>query len=260
PVWLFGFGNEVPAPGDKNDFRSFRSQLDVQLGLGYQAWPHWSVRVGPELTLADAVQPGGAVLDTLDVYGAGKFDQLALGGSFELDTRDSDQYPRSGRRWRLTARVAPSLMDVEDTFGGLTADLRQYLSAEVAGDPALHLRLRVDRTWGRTPFFELPYLGGSGALPGFVRRRFVGDAAASATALARVKLFEPRLVTDLQLGLHAIGAVGRVWYDGDPSTRWHVGKGGGVWLRLPSIDRTVSVSFVTGDKGVRAYLDFGFLF
>jgi hypothetical protein len=93
-----------------------------------------------------------------------------------------------------------------------------------------------------------------------VARRFVGDAAASATALARIKLLEPTIVTDLQLGVHAIGTVGRVWYRDDAANDWHVASGGGLWLRLPSIDRTVSLSVVTGDTGARTYLDFGFLF
>jgi hypothetical protein len=260
PVWHFGFGNGVPAPEAKNDFRSFRSRTSVQALLRYQGWSDWLVQVGPQLTLSGPIEQGATVFDTLDVYGASRFQQAGLVGSFELDTRDSKQYPRAGRRWVLGARVVPSLLDVEDTFGGLSAELRQYVSADIIGEPALHLRVRADKTWGRTPFFELPDIGGSGSLPGFVSGRFVGDATASATALARVKLLEPTILTDLQLGVHAIGTVGRVWYRDDPANDWHVGSGGGFWLRLPSIDRTVSLSVVTGDTGARTYLDFGFLF
>jgi hypothetical protein len=260
PVWHFGFGNNVSAPDDKNDFRSFRSRMEANTRLRYQAWSDWLVEVGPQFTWSGPVQQGTPIFDTLDVYGANRFRQAGAVGSFELDTRDSEQYPRAGRKWVLGARVVPSLLDVEDTFGGVSAELREYVSADVVGEPALHLRVRGDKTWGRTPFFELPKIGGSGSLPGFVSRRFVGDAAASATALARVKLLEPTILTDLHLGVHAIGTAGRVWYRDEGANDWHLGSGGGLWIYLPSIDRTVSLSVVVGDTGPRTYLDFGFLF
>jgi hypothetical protein len=260
PVWLFGFGNDVPAPDEENDFRSFRSQVLVRTGLRFQASPDWSVTVGPEFAATGGVEPGGEVFDAVDVYGADRFRQAGLAGELAIDTRDSEQYPRSGRRWTVEARVVPSLLDVEDTFGGVRAEIREHLSADLPGEPALHVRLTGEKVWGRTPFFALPYLGGSSSLPGFTSRRFVGDGALSATGLGRLKVLEPNVVTDLEIGLHGIATVGRVWYGADSSNRWHSGVGGGLWLRLPSIDRTVSVSVVRGDAGPRFYLDFGFLF
>ncbi|MEJ2539150.1 MAG: hypothetical protein P8188_04160 [Gemmatimonadota bacterium] len=260
PVWLFGLGNEVPAPPDPDAFRTFRSRITVAAGLRYRSSRSWVAEIGPEWIGSGEVQAGAPVLDSLAPYGVQDFDQIGLRGAFRLDTRNSRAFPTQGRQIELTGRLVPSWLDVTDTYGLVEAAWTEYLSFELPADPVLHLRVRAQNAWGRTPFFQLPYAGGHESLPGFVQRRFVGEASTTASALLRLSVLRAHLVTDVELGVQGIGSVGRVWYEAESSTRWHDGFGGGVWLRIPSLDRGVGLSAVKGDEGIRYYLDFGLLF
>jgi hypothetical protein len=261
PVWLYGFGNGVPAPVETREYRSERSSVTGRIAARYRVDEDWHVSVGPEWSIANAVKPGGIVFDSLDAYGTGEFNRVGLSARLEVDTRDASGFPTRGRTFVANALWAPSLLDVEETFSRLGLEWTEYRSFEEAPlAPGLHVRLRGERSWGQTPFNELPYLGGDGRLPGFTSRRFVGHSAASASALARLRLLDGELVTDLQFGVHAVGTAGRVWYDADDPDRWHTAVGGGAWLRIPAIDRLVSITLIEADTGLRTHLDFGFLF
>ena len=260
PVWLFGLGNEVPAPDDPDVYRAFRSRASVTMGLRYRSSRSWVAEIGPEWIGPNKVDAGSPVLDSLAPYGVEDFDQIGLRGALRVDTRDSGSFPTRGRRFEVMGRVVPPWLDVTDTYGTLDAEYMEYVSVPIPTDPVLHLRVKGQKAWGRTPFFELPYAGGDESLPGFVSRRFVGDGSLTATALLRMTLLRPHLFTNLEFGVHGIGSVGRVWYESETSTRWHDGFGGGLWLRVPSLDRGVGFSAVKGDVGVRYYLDFGMIF
>jgi hypothetical protein len=82
---------------------------------------------------------------------------------------------------------------------------------------------------------------------------------ASATALLRARAFSANVFTALDFGVHGMGGLGRVWYPGERSATWHRSRGAGLWLHIPTIDRTLSVTFVRGDR-LRTYVDFGWIF
>jgi hypothetical protein len=259
PTWLFGFGNDTPAPESSNDFRSFRSDVTGAVALHYRAHASWMAFLGVEVSHLSAVQSGSPVFDELEPYGSGQFDQAGLRAGVRVDTRDSESMPTSGIHAELRTGAFPSVLDVREAFATASGVVEGVLSAGLPGEPALTLRLIGERAWGRTPYHELPALGGSSSLPGFVSQRFLGHTAASASGLLRVMVAEPTLFTDLQLGLHGLATAGRVWATGEESDTLHRGVGGGLWLGIPSLERVVSFTAVSGDD-LRLYLDFGFIF
>jgi len=260
PVWLYGFGNEVSPPMSDDTFRAYRSRFHAHAFARYQVSDSWKISAGPRLMVSGRVKPGGVVFDTASVYGAGEFDQVGLVGRLDVDTRGDPEFPTSGRKIEFEASLVPALLDVETRFGGVAGAWTEYLSMQVPLEPALQVRLRGERTWGPTPFFELPFLGGAGSLPGFTPRRFVGTTSASLTGLLRLELLEPEVFTELEVGVHGLATTGRVWYEDEDSRRLHSGFGGGAWINIPAIGRTVSFTLVRGDVGSRVYLDFGMLF
>lgn len=260
PVWLYGLGNEVPSPDSDRDYRTYRTRVTAHALVRYRISEAWSVSAGPSLALNGRVKPGGLVFDTTDVYGAEEFDRLGLIGRLDLDTRNDEGFPADGRRITVEASVVPELLGVVDRFGGLAGTWTEYMGFDSPLDPVLHLRVQGETTWGRLPFFERPYLGGSASLPGFTPRRFIGSSTASVTGLLRMKMFDIDFLTNLALGIHGVSTTGRVWYDGERSSRWHAGSGGGLWVRIPTIERVVSVTAVRGDISTRVYIDFGMLF
>jgi hypothetical protein len=127
--------------------------------------------------------------------------------------------------------------------------------------PVLHLRGVAERSWGRTPFGDLPSLGGSGTLPGYTERRFLGQTAVAGAALLRLRLARFDLLTATDVGLLGLVSTGRVWLEGEASDAWHSSFGGGIWFYAPSLDRAVSLTYARGSGRESAlYLKLGFIF
>ncbi len=261
PTWLFGLGNETRVTGDTDLFRSSRNQVAVRLSARFVPDSTLEIGFGPSATFAGPIEDPAMALTGEDAYGTGAFQQLGLRGRVRFDNRDSYSLPTKGFYLRLDAKAFPPLLDVVEPFAGARAEARTYLGADLPGEPALHLRLLGEKVWGRTPFAELPGLGGSSTLPGYTERRFVGESAVSGTALLRLKVLPIHLFTDIDVGVHGLATVGRVWLSGESSDRWHPGYGGGIWLHLLSMDRTLSATLVNARDGGRAfYLGLGLPF
>jgi hypothetical protein len=115
--------------------------------------------------------------------------------------------------------------------------------------------------WGTMiPFDEYASLGGKSSLPGYRERRFAGEQAASGGALGRVQLFTMRPFATIDVGVHGLATVGRVWLDGEESDEWHTGFGGGLWLYPRIIGQALAVTGVQGEDGLRIYVGLGFPF
>jgi len=63
-----------------------------------------------------------------------------------------------------------------------------------------------------------------------------------------------------ELGVFGFGDVGRVWFDGEDSDRWHPSAGGGVWFGILKRRMTVSMSLGRSREGTRFYAGSGFGF
>lgn len=261
PTWFHGFGNETVAIGDEAIYRAHRNHADVWLRGRWAPDSVFEASFGPAGTFEGPIHGEGTVFDTLDSYGTDSFHQIGVRGRVRYDTRDDYDLPGSGLVLELDGRAFPALISVEEAYSKLRAEARGYVSAELPGEPTLHTRLTGERVWGRAPFAELPFLGGSHTLPGYVKRRFLGETAVTGAALLRWRIAPVHIVADLNLGLHGLAVVGRVWHEGETSNAWHPAFGGGVWINVPELERTVSLTYVRGTGGSGAlYADLGFLF
>lgn len=261
PVWYFGIGNETDRLGDKALHRGHRNEASLWLRGIWAPDSTFRASLGPAARLAGPFHGDAPALDTASAYGAARTHQIGVRGEIALDTRDHFELPRRGALLRIGVGAYPAALEIEEPFAVARAEARTYLSAPLPGSPALHLRLVGAQAWGPTPLGERPSLGGSPSLPGYVERRFVGDRSASAAALLRLDLFPFHVFTDMRAGIHGLASVGRVWVEGEDSDRWHPGLGGGVWLHLLALDRTVSLTHARGRDGTSAFhLDLGFPF
>jgi outer membrane translocation and assembly module TamA len=97
----------------------------------------------------------------------------------------------------------------------------------------LAVRVGGAHTFGTFPFYASNGLGGATNLRGYRETRFSGRSSLYTNSEVRVGLITVR--GDVLPG--TIGAVGffdagRVWTDGESSSLWHTGYGGGVWFDL----------------------------
>lgn len=261
PTWFYGFGNETVATANEAFHRAHRNAASIWLQGVWAPDSVFSVKAGPAAELAGPIHGEGTVFDTLTAYGTTHFHQLGARARVRYDARDRRDLPTSGVVLQADGRAFPALLDVEDPYAKLRAEATTYLSAGLPGEPTLYLNVTGEHVWGRAPFGAFPFLGGSHSLPGYVQRRFLGRTAVAAGTLLRWGIASAHVGTDLRLGVHGMGTVGRVWLDGESSARWHPSFGGGAWVNLPSLGRTVSLTFMHGEGGSSAlYLDMGFLF
>jgi hypothetical protein len=255
PVRFHGFGNDLePAPSE-TPFTGFRRTVDASAGLRYKPADTWHLSGGVAFKRSGIIREGGDIFETLD-YGSGSFQQAGLTTTLDVDTRDSRHLPTRGADVVLRADYYPSMLDVESPFGSVRGVVRLYQGLPLPLDPAIHLRFVGETVWGDAPFGEIPWLGGSSTLPGFARGQFRGESMASGAALLRLKAFS---LFKLDFGVHGLAGVGRVWLDGEDSDTWHSTTGGGGWIHVPLINKTISVTLANGSKQ-RMYVDFGFIF
>ncbi len=255
PTRFYGFGNDVPTPPGELSFTGFRSTFELKSGFRHEVSDNWNLFAGATWRRFGSIREGGDTFDDI-TYGGGHFQQVGLKGEFELDTRDVKGLPTKGAVAELSADYHPALLDVASPYSSVRGSVRLFQSLPLPLDPALHLRLVGAKVWGTAPFADVPYLGGSSTLPGFARSQFRGNAMASAYVLLRAKALS---VFKLDLGVHGLSGIGRVWEDGEESSTWHRSSGAGMWLHLPSVKKTISVTFVKGEQK-RTYFDFGFIF
>ena len=259
---FFGLGNETSEDSPADFFRSQRSSLEVGLRLESARDQALRAHAGPVLRFAGEVDRQGNVFGDLDPYGADEFAQAGLAGAVELGAIENPGLPATSGLVELTGRAFPALLDVEEAFGSASFVGRLVLAADSAPlHPALHLRAGAAKVWGSLiPFDEYAALGGEASLPGYRERRFAGEEAVSGSGLVRLQLFTMHPFATIDVGIHGIGTVGRVWLEGEESDEWHTAFGGGIWLYPRFLRRALALSLVKGEDRERFYLGLGFPF
>jgi hypothetical protein len=197
--------------------------------------------------------------------------QLAL----RLDTRAGTFTSRRGVSLEVIGRHTPSILGNPDAFSKLRGEVSGVVGGHVLTDVSLGLRVAGEKNWGSYPFFEAAFLGGdvrrSGPLDvtggstgnllrGYDPNRFAGDASVVGNAELSVALGKLVSIVPLRYGLVGLADVGRVFLDGESSSRWHSGYGGGIWLGMLASSMqfefasALQATVVRSDEGTRFYL------
>jgi hemolysin activation/secretion protein len=171
---------------------------------------------------------------------------------FVPGTKRSD----TGLKVEAEGRFYPKAWDVTESFGTASGAVTGHW--QVARRLTLAGRVGGQKVWGRYPWYEAAFIGGSDSVRGYDRNRFAGDSCAYGNAQAMVPLFTLNLVLPLRLGVLALADAGRVWVEGESSDRWHSSGGGGIFLRLLTTDLAVHGILAGGSEGVKFYVNIGF--
>ena len=255
-VRFFGFGNETALSFPDDFYRLVQRKVTVDPSLTFFPSPAMRLAVGPFLRFTQTRLGQSNLIDSLRPYGSGKFIEAGIQGSFTFDNRDRSVATSRGTYLSAGARLAPRAFDVTATFGTVFGTIATYLTADMPLEPTLAVRFGGAKVWGRPPFHELAYVGGATTLRGYGERRFLGQASAYGNAELRVLV---RRFSIGEGGLIGLADVGRVFYDGESSDRWHSAIGGGVWFALANRGTTVNLTFADGER-VSMYAKLGFMF
>jgi len=116
-------------------------------------------------------------------------------------------------------------------FTKMGGSVISYLSFKKYPRTIYAFRLGGEKIFGDYFFRNAAILDGKTNLRGYRQTRFYGDASIYFNAEARIKLhdFKNYLITG-EIGLLVFDDIGRVWFDGEKSNKWHNGYGAGIWV------------------------------
>lgn len=262
----YGLGNETSNNGPEEFFR-------VRQHVGFVA-PHLAVdfgkassfTIGPRATYSvtelDDGKNARRFIGQDRPFGAEAFGEAGAVAQLVLDGRDQPVGARRGVALTAAASVYPfQFGDVSGgSFGGVQGEVMGYLTpGHGEYTPTFSLRLGGKKVWGDVPFFEAAFLGGNTSR-GFRPNRFAGDGVLYANGEARIKVADLTLFLPGDFGVFGLGDVGRVYQEGESSSKWHSGGGGGVWFGLLERTATMSLAVAEAGEGVRFYFQAGFGF
>lgn len=149
----------------------------------------------------------------------------------EEEFEGSHTFPTRGLKLDAGFSQFIGLNDISEDFSKASADFIAYLSFAQRPRVVYAFRVGGEKVFGDYVFHEAAKLGQKSNLRGFRQTRFYGDASLYQNTEIRIRLKQFRsYVLNGSTGLTLFHDVGRVWLDGENSSRWHQGYGLGLWL------------------------------
>jgi hypothetical protein len=178
-------------------------------------------------------------------------------GGFQLDTRNSEFMPIRGVYWNTFLTGMQQLDESNQNFGRFETDMTVYTSFNKDPRFVLINHFGGGLNAGDPYFFQMCYLGGSTNLRGYRNYRFAGNNKFFYNVEMRLKLFDfTSYLFPGSIGLIAFNDLGRVWSDGESSSLWHDGYGGGFYI-VPAKMLVVNMTLGFSKEGVLPYISLG---
>jgi outer membrane protein assembly factor BamA len=229
----YGLGNDSPATG--GDFHKVDHQAaSLQTTLGLPAGRGLTLSGGLILSWTKTSENSDRYFATLSdsLYGADEFLKLGATANVVFDPLADSETTGSRIRLSLGGTTFPDFFgDVERSFAKANAHVSALLSPSLKSPVSLAIRAGGEQVWGRFPWSEAAFLGGSSTIRGWDNQRFAGDAAAFISSELRLRIGYTRVVVPVGIGAFGFSDVGRVSLDGSSPGGWHSGVGGGIWLQ-----------------------------
>jgi len=278
---FYGFGNDTPynsSLSSNNFYEALQDQIIVNPLIEVPLVGALRARTGVTFKYASSVQEIGRLIGQLRPEGSNGMSVGSVQAGLAFD-QSSGNYPFLRHVVaNLTVREAPAIFSNPAAFGKVRAEIAALYGAHVLTNVELSARLSGERNWGTYPFFEAAFLGGTSTrspldptgvtsgnlLRGYDLDRFAGDAAVSANTDFNVDLGRWSAFLPLRYGVFGLFDIGRVFVDGESSSKWHNAVGGGVWFRLFSsspffqLNTSIRAALVHTEEGLSFFVASGF--
>lgn len=254
---FYGFGNTTKIDPEKN-WRFYRvryreAEADLLLrhkpfntfsiSLGPSIYTYWNTPVRNENYILG--KPSEAGLDSMAIYSSKTYAGIKLAA--DLDNLNSDLFPTRGIRWSNRFTGMQPLNRNSDALYKVESDMVIYASLKIPARVVGVIKMGGGHIFNKNiEYFQALSLGANNVLRGFRKNRFSGHSLAYGSLELRVKLFDSRsYIFPGQVGLIGFNDIGRVWYRGESSKKWHNVVGGGLYynpFNVVIISATVGVS------------------
>nr|WP_319510695.1 BamA/TamA family outer membrane protein [uncultured Draconibacterium sp.] len=254
---FFGFGNNstYTNSGFNSDYfkvkqRRIIAQLAIQKRFGESVWARYNeedehkdhpvnehkIGVLAQWKLNDTKEEENKFIANFGENGLtpenlGQIHYAVFGAYYEYQNLNKDFRPTRGFTFNTSAKRYLNIQGEESNFTKLEGSTSALLSFTKYPRTVFAFRAGGEKIFGDYFFHDAAILDGKTNLRGFRKTRFYGDASAYLNSEIRFKLidFKNYLLTG-ELGVLFFNDVGRVWLDGENSSKWHNGYGGGFWV------------------------------
>ncbi|MFL5810966.1 MAG: BamA/TamA family outer membrane protein [Flavisolibacter sp.] len=188
------------------------------------------------------------------MYGGGELHLI-------VDTRNNLSVPTQGIFFNAYVKHLRGLNSYSDHLTQTGGRFSFYTDLSSKGAVVIAAIVGANHNIGN---FELPqsqFLGFTEHLRGFVVQRFAGRTSAYNQSEVRIRLANINLaLVRADVGVYGFNDVGRVWADGEKSTNWHDGYGGGIWIA--AMKKFVLTGYLSFSNEVKAlpWATIGFVF
>jgi hypothetical protein len=275
---FFGFGNDtqrIDAEQSAGHYDVRQEHLAAFPALQLNVTGPLRAYAGFPIKHVSAIQNSGSVAGS--EFGSAGMTEGGGEVGLVLDTRTGALTSQRGFRFRLAGRHTPAIFSNPHAFSKVHASASASLGGRLITDVFLDLHAAAEKNWGTYPFFDAAFLGGTtlpiplaltgmGGIPllGFDANRYAGDAAVGGNAELRIAIGRFLALLPFRYGISGVADVGRVFRAGLPSSTWHNGAGGGLWLAVfaagPGLVLATSVNamIVRSDERTAFYVSTGF--
>ncbi len=174
-------------------------------------------------------QPSLVQLDSLSVY----TNKTYLGGKLGIDLNNlnNEMFPTRGITWNTQFSFLAGMTDKSGALTKITSDMVVYASMAQPANTVMILKVGGGHIFNKKfEYFQALNLGANNFLRGFRKNRFSGNSLFYTSLEVRQKLFNSKwYIIPGEFGLVGFGDMGRVWYHGESSKRWHTAFGGGCY-------------------------------
>ncbi len=177
---------------------------------------------------------------TTKYYAGGK-------ATLNLEYIDSKLFPKRGITWYNSIVSVKGLNSTSRNLTKYTSDMTVY--ANVTGKSRITAIIRAGggKILSDNPeYFQLLTMGANNFNRGYLKNRFSGDASLYTGLETRIKLINSKsYLVPGEFGVLGFYDIGRVWFRGEVSRRWHDSYGGGLYyapFNLAMLAATIGVS------------------
>ena len=238
--YYFGLGNETPLESrfSSNYYRAQLQQYGIS-GEVHQTFADvMNLRFGGGIQVTQVNDVAGANILTNPQLGVNPnvFSNQWYGSvttGLTINDLDNTSNPKYGALLRFTSKTNMGLNSQSKSHVILQGESKVFYTFQTQKQITLAGRIGTSRIFGSFPFYEANTIGGRNAVRGYNSSRFSGRSTLFSNAEIRAELFHfYRYLLGGKTGLLAFYDTGRVWADGEASSLWHQGYGGGIWFNL----------------------------
>ncbi len=252
---FFGFGNNTVLDPVKTRrfYRTRYKSIDADILLRKRIGKIAAFSFGPTFSQysAELSDNQGRVIDNTLLYNPADIftTKYYAGGKLNLNIEylDSKLFPKRGITWYNTFSSTQGLNNASRNLTKYASDMTVYANVTGKSRVTAILRAGGGKILSKDPeYFQLLSLGANNFNRGYFKNRFAGDAALYTGVETRVKVLDSKsYILPGEVGLLGFYDIGRVWYRGEVSRRWHSSYGTGIYyapFNLAMLSATIGFS------------------